>query len=733
MKTDGSGARFPGWKTLSGIRSLRRVSLAVSFCLSFLLILACNLWTYETERIRLEEGDWHVRIVQPVSQEQKQQMLASAWISSLQETETEDGKPVTELIFARPQKLYEQLPELEQLTGLDPDAVQVHDLLLSRMLITDPQDPSPPLLLPAMLALLVLCLLALILVLKSAYTQILATHIRTLASLSTLGATPKDLRSMVMSLCLRSAFWPVLAGCVCGSLACFLLVQTTNLFFKNIAGRHAASFDLPWSAIAASLFLSYLTIWLAALQPARRLSRVRPLRLLRENGLEITRSRKFSLLSTLGLHGQLASSFLSARKKSMRLSRLSLFLSCLAFSLLSAFTALAFLSTQLTYFERYQDVWDIRVDLPGVPMEDFRQTAELQKLEGVSSASVYELIQAQTQLDPAWQSAPLQKLGGLSALDPDAEQENGLKAGVSVLILDDASFEVWTRKNSLPKQEGAVLINRIWDSTVSSFRDPLYIPFLNPDLFDSGSSLAVTLQNKHAGDGQAVLPVSAALSEPPRLREEYGKSDLLLVSPLSLWTSAAADLPVPDPETRINVVADVRDSQAELDRLEQEVLAAAARPEARSENRLQEKADNEQMKAGSQSIWTLVCTLMALGSLSGLISGISASVRAQKQAFAQLQSLGMTRQDLNRIFFLEALNTAGWPILSSLMLSVLAVWGAALLSHMAPAVFLRAVPWGMIVSFCLLLFFCILFSYWFQGRKLQNASLSEILKNDSSF
>lgn len=183
MKTDGSGARFPGWKTLSGIRSLRRVSLAVSFCLSFLLILACNLWTYETERIRLEEGDWHVRIVQPVSQEQKQQMLASAWISSLQETETEDGKPVTELIFARPQKLYEQLPELEQLTGLDPDAVQVHDLLLSRMLITDPQDPSPPLLLPAMLALLVLCLLALILVLKSAYTQILATHIRTLASL----------------------------------------------------------------------------------------------------------------------------------------------------------------------------------------------------------------------------------------------------------------------------------------------------------------------------------------------------------------------------------------------------------------------------------------------------------------------------------------------------------------------------------------------------------------------
>lgn len=171
--------RQPAAKSLlQDSRGLRMVCFAVSFCISFLIVLACNLWIYETESIRLEEGDWHVRILQPLSDQQKKQIQASAWVSSLTQTQTEDGRTITELTFAQPARIYEQLPELEQLTGLDPEETEVHDLLLSRMLITDPQDPSPPLLLPAMLGLLLLCLLALVLVLKSAYSQALSARLK---------------------------------------------------------------------------------------------------------------------------------------------------------------------------------------------------------------------------------------------------------------------------------------------------------------------------------------------------------------------------------------------------------------------------------------------------------------------------------------------------------------------------------------------------------------------------
>lgn len=727
--------RQPAAKSLlQDSRGLRMVCFAASFCISFLIVLACNLWIYETERIRLEEGDWHVRIYQPLSGQQKKQIQASAWVSSLTQIQTEDGQTVTELTFAQPARIYEQLPELEQLTGLDPEETEVHDLLLSRMLITDPQDPSPPLLLPAMLGLLLLCLLAMVLVLKSAYSQALSARLKTLASLSTLGATPKQIRQMLISLCLRSALIPVAAGTAGGILLCFAVIQGTNVFLAGALSRHTASLHVPWQAAAASFFLSFLTIFLACLQPARRLAKTQPLQLVRSEGLDMAGTRKKFILRKLGIHGVLADSFLASRRRSIRLSRMTLFLSCLAFCLVLSFTALAFLSTEFTYFERYQDVWDIRVDIQDLAIENFQETSALQQMEGAASAAVYQTVPATALLDPNWQSSELRSLGGLPVLEPETEKENTLEADVNLVVLDDHSFEEFLQANDLPRDtEGAVAVNRIWDSTASSFRDPIYIPFLNPDLFSSGSGLELSLQAADNPDAKAVLPVSASVSEPPVLREEYDRHSLVLVCPLSLWKSSALQLTPARPETRINVVASSRDSLAELDRLEQEVLLTVKQPEAVSENRLREKADNEQMKAGSNAIWSLLCLLVALGALCGLITSMAESVRSQKRVFAQLQSLGMTQKDLNRIFLLEAADIVLPPILFSLILTLFSVWGAALLSSMQPAVFFQAVPWGLILVFCLLLSACVLISFFLLGRKLQKTDLAAALKDDPSF
>lgn len=727
--------RQPAAKSLlQDSRGLRMVCFAASFCISFLIVLACNLWIYETESIRLEEGDWHVRILQPLSDQQKKQIQASAWVSSLTQTQTEDGRTITELTFAQPARIYEQLPELEQLTGLDPEETEVHDLLLSRMLITDPQDPSPPLLLPAMLGLLLLCLLALVLVLKSAYSQALSARLKTLAALSTLGATPKQIRQMLISLCLRSALIPVTAGTICGILLCFMVIQGTNVFLAGSLSRHAAKLHVPWQAAAASFFLSFLTFFLACLQPAHRLAKTQPLQLVRSEGMDMKGTRKLSFLRKLGIHGVLVDSFLASRRRSTRLSRMTLFLSCLAFCLMLSFTALAFLSTEFTYFERYQDVWDIRVDIQDLAIEDFQETAALQQMEGVASAAVYQTVQAAAQLETDWQSSELRSLGGLPVLEPETEKENILEADVNLVVLDDHSFEAYLQANDLPGDtEGAVAVNRIWDSTASSFRDPIYIPFLNPDLFSSGSGLELSLRAADSQDAKAVLPVSASVSEPPVLREEYDRHSLVLVCPLSLWKSSALQLTPARPETRINVVASSRDSLPELDRLEQEVLLAVKQPEAVSENRLREKADNEQMKAGSNAIWSLLCLLVALGALCGLITSMAESVHSQKRMFAQLQSLGMTQKDLNRIFLLEAADIVLPPILFSLILTLCSVWGAALLSSMQPAVFFQAVPWGPILAFCLLLFFCVLISFFLLGRKLQKTDLAAALKDDPSF
>ena len=54
------------------------------------------------------------------------------------------------------------------------------------------------------------------------------------------------------------------------------------------------------------------------------------------------------------------------------------------------FTTLADISTRYTYFERYQDVWDIMITLKDTEISDFDLTDELQDISKIKDATVYQ-------------------------------------------------------------------------------------------------------------------------------------------------------------------------------------------------------------------------------------------------------------------------------------------------------------------------------------------------------
>ena len=63
---------------------------------------------------------------------------------------------------------------------LDPETVSCHDLLLSRYLIHDPQDETPPLLLTFYLILLIVVSVSLILVIHNSFAVSMNSRIRQL-------------------------------------------------------------------------------------------------------------------------------------------------------------------------------------------------------------------------------------------------------------------------------------------------------------------------------------------------------------------------------------------------------------------------------------------------------------------------------------------------------------------------------------------------------------------------
>src|SRR5699024_1445259 len=120
----------------------------------------------------------------------------------------------------------------------------------------------------------------------------------------------------------------------------------------------------------------------------------------------------------------------------------SLLLSFLGFTAMLCFFTLSGISTRLTYFERYQDAWDVMATLPDTELGDFSLTDALAALPGVEDCTVYEKQQAAVLLPADAQSPELQAAGGLAALaGSDAvPRQGGWLVEAPLVVLDDASF-----------------------------------------------------------------------------------------------------------------------------------------------------------------------------------------------------------------------------------------------------------------------------------------------------
>src|SRR5699024_8863435 len=99
-----------------------------------------------------------------------------------------------ELTFRDRAAVYETLEAIRVRLDLTEGQVQAHDTLLSRYLVTDPRDPTPPLLLPFLLGVWGVMALALVLLLRNSFEITMQARLHRFGILSSVGATPRQLR-----------------------------------------------------------------------------------------------------------------------------------------------------------------------------------------------------------------------------------------------------------------------------------------------------------------------------------------------------------------------------------------------------------------------------------------------------------------------------------------------------------------------------------------------------------
>lgn len=724
----------------SGI-SIMAASFIAALFLSFLCCLFYNFWLDNIEGTKLEDGSWHGRITGEISEDNLAVInhFANVEKAVVNEELSGEKRTVVDVFFYNKRTVYQDMSALANILGLTEDAVSYNYQLLSLYFVRIPGDNMPRLLMPAYLAVVVIVCFSLILVIHNSFAVSMNSRVHQFGIFASIGATPVQIRACLVQEALFLSVAPIMAGILSGIVFSFCTVCGMSAFAANLAGGRQMSFSCHPVILILVLILSILTVLVSAWLPARKLSRLTPLESIRgTDELQLKKKKHSLVLSALfGMEGELAGNALKAQKKALRTTSLSLTLAFLGFMTMQCFWTLSGISTNHTYFEKYQDAWDVMLTVKDTRIEDFTLAEELRGLPEVGSSVVYQKADAVCILPQQAQSLELLALGGLDGLSGDSVffDEALFRIEAPIFILDDESFGEFCGQIGIASRfDGAIILNRLWDSVNSNFRYPEYIPYVKEDM-DTVVLYGTAEKGDMASVNMAEIPVLACTQESPLLREEYGKSGYPLVQflPLSLWKEINGQIGGgAGQDTYVRVLANDRAERETLNALEDKIgQIIRSEYELDSENRIREREDNDKMIEGYELILGAFCVLLAMIGIAHVFSHTLGFLRQRKREFARYMSVGLTPEGIRKMFCIEALVIAGRPVLVTLVLTIGAVAFMIKASYLDPMEFIEAAPIVPILVFVLAVFGFVALAYYLGGKKILKAGLVDTLRDDT--
>ncbi len=715
--------------------SLMVAALMSAMFLSLITSVFYNMWADNINQIVSEEGDWQAKIIGNISKEDLKRIESNAKVKTVVTTQT-GSDAVTKLYFYELRDTYKVMSRLAKLMEIDETSIQYHENLLAEYFIFAPEEERPPLLLAFYVFVMLIASISLILIIRNAFMVSMQSRLHQFGILQSIGATPRQIKLCLLQEAFGLCLLPIILGIGSGVGLCLGFLEYANGIAEAYRGSSAV-FTYRIELFLITLVVALLTVLGSAWLPARKLSRLSPLQVLKEadNQKVIRKVKKYRLLSlVVGIEGELAGKSLYARRKSLRTSTLSLTLSFFAFSMFLCFITLSEISTKYTYFERYQNAWDIMVTLMSQDLakenEDLSdKMMRIRSLEDVESCSVYQKALAYTWVEEDMLSKELKALGSLSNLaGSDIEvMGNRYKVKVPILILDNISFEKYLKRingNVDLHKPGMVVINRIWDNTHSNYRNKQYISFLKEQ---DDSTLSVF--QREEGSQAVEIPVLAYSKEVPNLREEYANYALVQVVSASTWQELLGNIiGVEEEETYINVQTK---TEASIDRIQTNLEQLFQGRNYEIENRIEEKRFNEEAYKGYAIIIGTICGLLALIGLANVFSHTLGFILQRKREFARYLSIGLSPRGMKKILLIEAIIIGGKPIVISIPFVVIFVIVAANESYISLSEFLVNLPIFPLTLFAIMIFGFVALAYFIGGRKISKINLIETLRDDT--
>lgn len=717
------------WKEFS-VNYLRRnrassLSIAIAALISALFLsLICgvfyNIWADDISLTSLKEGSWHGKLTGSFTAQQVEEVALSTNVAN---AEYHENEPALWLYLRNPRSIYRDLPQIAAKLGADQTNIVYHKNLLSRNFILGPGETLPNMVLIYLFTLVIACA-SLVMMIHNAFGASMASRIRQLGILQSVGATPHQIRQVLFQEALFLCLVPILLGSASGIAACYGFMR----LMESVAGsvrQYPLMFRYHPFVYLFTLATSILTVSVSAWIPARRMSRLTPLEAIRQGDEPAPKSsRRFRLFSALfGIEGELARKSLYARRKALRTASLSITASLFVFCGFLNMETISRLSTQETYFARYRNVWDVMVSADvGNDAAVEPLLTGIRRLDGVSDCIAYRLASAKAALGDEAMSDALRAMGGLSVLrDTGIKQKDGLfLIQTPLIVLDAQSFFNFCESLGIDGQKaGAVVINTIWDNVSSDRIDKRYLPFISPE---TDNTIALT------GTGQPVyVDIVGYAANPPTIRESYPNFSLPLVLSEEAYRNLAEDFPSTLVSFNIRTT-----SENAIHEVETDIRGLFAKTDGYTlENRPQKEAEDANIRSGYNFVVGALSALLALIGLANIFSNALGQTHQRKREFARFLSIGLTPESMRNVMFLEAAVLGVKPVLLCLALNVLLVLWGLNTAGFPMEVFLRSMHIAPIAAFIASILCSVGLAYYLGYRRIHRLNLLDMLRNDA--
>ena len=556
--------------------------------------------------------------------------------------------------------------------------------------------------------------IALIMMLHHAFAATMTTRIHQLGILKSVGATRRQIRKALTNEVFVLSLPAIVIGNIVGiglawMFMAFIITSTADL------RDYTLTFVYSPIVFLGSFLFSVLTALISAWIPAKKLSRITPLDAIRYgNEPVIKRVKKYRIHSAIfGIYGELARKSLYSRRKAMRIGTMSILLAVLScVSLLNMF-GVSNLSTEKTYFDRYEDNWDFLV-----ASEESTYSKELlnniRNIDGVLSCIVHKKVTGNTQILGEYLSGDVQELG-LENLNNSfiADDSGAYNVNVPIYILDDNSFERYRGEKT---DANVIAVNIIWDSIHSERTNRQYVPFLNDD-----KEILLNLEG-------TIIPVTDFAKELPVLRESLEQYALSLVMSEIYYNSLGFN--VDTDETFYTIKVEDENRYGMVKEELQKVLLTYS--DYVFEGRIEEYENELEIQKGLRMLIYAFTGLLTCIGLANIFASTLGQIHQRKREFARYFAVGLTPKGAAKILAWETVIVALRPIfftivinipLMAIMLNAGGISAQEFITKRLPLI-------PAIILFVSVIGFVGL-AYYLGGKKICDMNLVDVIKDDT--